>query len=213
MRRRRRDRADAELERRAVGDELGDVGADAALDLADLAGRVLVRRDWSTSTARSMSLTWMKLSPRVRGIDAVELHDHRLRGPDGGVHRLHAGAERTEAVRVGRGGVDEDDVERDRAGVEQVRDVGQEDRHVVGPALVDGRAGVRPDEQGAMAEVAGHLRGQVRAGPLDVQMDHPHVVQLGSPRDERVEQHGRRRRRAVDVDLVAGAHGGDRLRC
>ena len=64
-----------------------------------------------------------------------------------------------------------------------------------------------------MAEVPGHLRGEVRTGPLDVEMHHPDVVQLGSARHQRIEQHGRRRGRAVDVDLVAGAHGGDGLRC
>ena len=186
--------------------------ADAALHLADLAGRVLVRGlvdlDGEVDVVHVDEA--LAQGPRHR---PVELHDHRGRGADGRVHRLHAGAQRAEAVRVGRGGVDQDDVQRDRAGVEEVRDVRQEDRHVVGPALVDGRAGVRPDEQGPMAEVAGHLRGEVRTGPLDVEMHHPDVVQLGCTRHQGVEQHGRGRRRAVDVDLVAGAHGGDRLRC
>ena len=42
---RRRDGADPELERRAVGDEVGHELADPPLDVADRADRVLVRRD------------------------------------------------------------------------------------------------------------------------------------------------------------------------
>ena len=45
LRRRRRDRADAELERRAVRHELGDVAADPPLDVADRGAGVDVRRD------------------------------------------------------------------------------------------------------------------------------------------------------------------------
>ena len=85
---------------------------------------------------------------------------------------------------VGRRRVDEDDVERQRAALEQPRHVRQEDRHVVGPTLVDRGAGVRPDEQGPMAEVARHLRREVRARALRVEVDDRDVAELGRARDE-----------------------------
>ena len=113
----------------------------------------------------------MKLSPSVRGIDAVELDDDGLRGPDRGVHRLDARAQRAEPVGVGRRRVDEHDVERQRAALEEARHVGQEDRHVVGAALVDRGAGVRTDEQGAMPEVARPSRARGAARALGVEVD------------------------------------------
>ena len=114
----------------------------------------------------------------------VELDDDGLRRADRRVHRLDARAQRAEAVGVGRCRVDEDDVERQRAALEQPRHVRQEDRHVVRPALVHRGTGVRPDEQRPVAEVAGHLRREVRPGTLRVQVDDRDVVELGRARDQ-----------------------------
>ena len=61
-----------------------------------------------------------------------------------------------------------------------------------------------PDEQGPVAEVGRHLGRQVRAGALAVEVDHAHVAELRRPRHERVEEDRRRRRGALDVDLLAG---------
>ena len=159
-----------------------------------------------------MSSTWMKLSPSVRGTARLNWTMTRFAARIGGVHRLDARAERAEAVRVGRRGVHEDVVERQHPGLEQPRHVGQEDRHVVGAALLDGRSGVRADEQRPMPEVPRHLRREVRPGPLAVEVDDADVAQLGRARDERVEQDRRRRRGAVEVELLAGADAGDGLR-
>ena len=211
--RRRRDGADAQLERRAVGDELGDVLADPALDVADRAGSAcsyggLVDLDAEVDVVDVDEAVAER--PRHR---PVELGDDRLRGADRRVHRLDADVP-SEQKPWASGGVT---LTRTTSSgiaprVEEARDIGQEDRDVVGAALVHRGAGVRPDEQRAMAEVAGHLGRQVRPRPLDVEVDDPDVVQLRGARDERVEQDRRRRRRAVHVDLVAGAHGGDGLR-
>ena len=103
---------------------------------------------------------------------------------------------------VGRRDVAEDGIQGEQVRIEQVGHVGQEDRHVLGPALVDGAPGIGADEQGEVPEVAGHLRGQVRAGPFDVQVDDPDVLELGRPGHEGVEQHAGRRRSALDVHLV-----------
>ena len=92
-------------------------------------------------------------------------------------------------MRVGRAHVHEHRVQRQRAGGEQRGDVRQEDRHEVGATLVDGLARVGADEQGAVVEVPGHLRRQVRAGAFTVEVRDLDVVQLGRARDKRIEQH------------------------
>ena len=158
-----------------------------------------------------MSLTWMKLSPSVRGIDPVELDDDRPRCADRGVHRLDARAQRAEPVVVGRGRVDEDDVERQRAALEEPRDVRQEDRHVVGAALVDRRPRVRADEQRPVPEVAVHLGREVRPGTLGVEVGHGDVAELGGSRDEAVEEDRRGGGCAMHVHAVARLDDGRRL--
>ena len=134
----------------------------------------------------------------------VELDDDGLRGPDRGVHRLDARPERAEAVASGGVALTNTTSSGSAPRLEQPRDVRQEDRHVVGPALVDGGPRVRPDEQRPMPEVALHLRREVRARALGVEVDDRDVVELLGARDEGVEEHGRRRGRAVEVDPIAG---------
>ena len=112
---------------------------------------------------------------------------------------------------VGRRGVDEHDIERQGAALEQPRDVRQEDRDVVGASLVDGGTGIRPDEQRAMPEVAGHLRRQVRPRSLGVEVDDADVAQLRGAIDQRLEQDRRRRGRAVQVDALTGLDDAGRV--
>jgi hypothetical protein len=71
--------------------------------------------------------------------------------------------------------VDEDDVEWERARLEEPWDVRQEDRHIVSPTLVDGRSRIWTDEQRPVPEVAGHLRGEVQSRALDVEVDNGDV--------------------------------------
>ena len=201
-RHRGRDRPDAQLQRGPVGDELRDVFADPPLHVADRTGAVLVGRHVDLDPEVDVVHVDEALAegPRHR---PVELDDDRLRGPDRGVHRLDRRPERAEAVSIGRCRVDEDRIERHGASVEELRHVREEDRHVVRPPLVDRRPGIRADEERPMPEVGGHLGREVRAGALAMQVDHGDVVELRRPCHERVEEHRRRRRRAVQVDLLA----------
>ena len=139
--------------------------------------RTAARRPRRRGRCRS---TWMKLSPSVRGIARLSCTITVRRRPDRRVHRLDRRAERAEAVGVGRRGVDEHGVERQRARLEQPRHVRQEDRDVVGPALVDRGASVGADEQGPVAEVAGHLGAQVRPRALGVEVDDRDVPSSGA---------------------------------
>ena len=188
------------------GIELGDECADPPLDVADLADRVLVRRD--VDLDREVDVVDVDEAvaecPRHR---AVELDDDGASGTDCGMDRLDRGSQRAEPVRVGRRGVDEHRVEREGARVEQVGHVRQEDRHVVRPPLIDRPPGVRSDEQRPVPDVAGHLRSQVRPRTLDVQMHDADVGQVLRlrPLDQRVEEDRRRRGGAVNIDLVTAA--------
>ena len=99
-----------ELDRRAVRDELGDIGADPSFDVADEADGVLIGRH-------------VDLHPQIDVVHvdealtegswhrAVELDDDRARSTDGGVHRLDRDAERAEAVPIWRRRIHEDGVQ------------------------------------------------------------------------------------------------------
>jgi hypothetical protein len=69
----------------------------------------------------------------------------------------------------------------------------------------------------AVAEVRGHVRGQMRAWALDVEMDDTDPFELLGPCNEGVQEDRRRGRGAVDVHLIArldaghGRFGGDGL--
>ena len=208
QRRRRRDRADAQLERGTVGDQVRHVRADPPLHLADRADGSLVGRHVDLDREVDVGHVDEALAegPRHR---AVELDDDRLRVPDRGMHRLHRCAQRAEAVRVRWGGVHEHGVERQRPALEQPWDVGQEHRDVVGAPLVDGLTGVRSDEQRAVAEVAGHLGRQVRPRSFGVQVHDLDVPEVRGSCNECVKQHGRRRCGALEIDALAGADAGN----
>ena len=165
----------------------------------------------STSTARSMSSTWMKLSPSVRGIDRLSwtmtVFAARMAAciastlvPSEQKPWASGGVALTRTTSSGSA-----------PALEEVRDVGQEDRHVVGAALVDRRAGIRPDEQRAMPEVAGHLGRQVWPRPLRVEVDDADVAQLLGAIDERLEHDRRSRGRAMQVDALTGPDDAGRV--
>ena len=183
-------------------DQLGDVPADPPLDVADRRAGVDVRRDVDLDGQVDVVDVDEAVAERPRH-RPVELHDDGLRGADRGVHRLDARAQRAEAMGVGRRRVHEHDVERERAALEQPRDVREEDRDVVRAALAHGPSRVRPDEQRPMPEVALHLRGQVRTRTLRVQVDDRHVAELVGTGHEGVQQHRRRGCRAVHVHAIA----------
>jgi hypothetical protein len=85
----------------------------------------------------------------------------------------------------------------------------QEDWHVVRPALVHRRPRIWTDEQRPVPEVRRHPRGQVRTRALRVEMDHPDIAKVVGARDKSIQQDGRRRRGAMDIDLVAAPNPGD----
>ena len=194
--RRGRDRADAQLERRAVRHEVGDERADPPLDVADARGGRARTIGSSTSIARSIWLTWMNDSPSVRGIAALNWTMTVFAAPIAACMASTDVPSEQNPWASGGVALTKHRVERQRAGPEQRRHVRQEHRHEVRATLVDGPARVRPDEQRPVAEVRRHLGREVRPGALRVEVDHRDVLELRRPGDERVEQDlGRGRRR------------------
>ena len=209
-RRRRRDRPDPELDRGAVGDEVGDVLADASLDVTDRADRVLVGRDIALDGQVDLRDVDEAVTQRA-GHRGVELDDDRPGGPDRGMHRLDGRPERAEAVGVWRCRIDEDGIERQQAPVEQARHVREEGRDVIGTSLGDRSARVRADEERLVPEMWCHLGRKMRPGPLAMEVDDADVGELRRSRHEGVEQDRRRRRRTLQVELLPGRDPGDGL--
>ena len=73
------DRPDARLDRRPVGDPLGDEGGDAIVELRRAAEAATSTSGRSTSTQPSTWLTWIWLRPNVRGCWALASRKKRAR--------------------------------------------------------------------------------------------------------------------------------------
>ena len=205
---RRRDPADAHLDRGAIGNEIRHELPDPPLDLSRHADQVLVRGH--VALDREVDLVDVDEAVAQGSRDgAVELDDDRLCGPDRGVDGLDAGSERAESMGIRWCGIDEDGIEPDQPGFEQARNIGQERRDVLRATLVDRGARVRTDEQGPVSEVRRHLGREMGARSLAMEMDDPDVAQLRGSRDERIEQDRRRGRCPVQVDLLAGLDVGN----
>ena len=110
----------------------------------------------------------------------VHLRHHGMRVLGGGKRGVYANAEAAVAVRVGRRHLDEGDVNGHLAALEQRLDLTQEDRGIVGAAVVDGFADVAADEQGVVTEVAGHLGRAIRRRSQSQQVHDFDVVQRGA---------------------------------
>ena len=159
------DRADPELQRRPVGHEFRDVLADPPLHIPDPRAAMGVRRH-------------VDLNRQVDVADMDEALPERSRHrPSNCTTTVFA---ESIAACIASTLVPSEQNPWASGGValtkttssgsapdsEQARDVRQEHGNVVRPALVDGGAGIRPDEQGAMPEVTLHLGRQVRPGPF-----------------------------------------------
>jgi hypothetical protein len=140
----------------------------------------------------------------------VDLGDHHAGAVDRGARGVARGAQRAQAVAIGRRQLHQRDVERDRAAGEQRRDVGQEHRHEVGAALGDRDPGVGADEERHRAQPRRHRGREQRGGADRVQVVDAHAGQIGA-RDQRVDQRGRGGGGALQEHVGARGEGGDGL--
>jgi hypothetical protein len=136
----------------------------------------------------------------------VHLRDQRrgrLRRCERGVDR---GAQRHVAMRVRRRYVQQRGIERQDAVPEQERDLGQEDRHVVGTPLRHRLAEVAATEERVGPEGLRHPGLGVRRIPLEVQVHCFHILQLIAAPRQRCQEHRWRRRTAVHEDPGTGSN-------
>ena len=159
------------------GDEGDDVAGDGSLDVG---GRFTCRVGSGSvcSTIAFTRLTWMKESPRIRGIFSLtwtitilaiwqaafeaRVSTPKLRNPcsSGGEVMHHRHIEGNDAV------------------AKEPRDLVQEDRHVVRPAVIDRLPVGRADKQRVMPEVARHVLRRQRVLPEQQHMVQLYVLQL-----------------------------------
>ena len=147
------DAADAELDRRAVLDQGGDVLADlpgVVVRLAADAPRSAARRPARGRRCRGREMQESPMRPRHLRVD---LGDDQRGVLGGALDDVDRDAEAAHAVLVGRGDLDQRHVQRQLAGGEQPRDVRQEDRRVVAQPFLDDVADVFGDEEAVDAEM------------------------------------------------------------
>ena len=158
------DLPDAHLERRAVVHQRGDVAPDLqggfVEGLARQVGEGVLAQHPGVDLVHGH-----ESGPVDHRHFGVDLRDHERRGLDGREDHVHRDAQVDEAEGIGRRGLDEGHVDRHAPGSDHRRDLRQEDRGVVGAALVDRLAYVRADEECVVAEAVGVLGLDVGGGP------------------------------------------------
>ena len=140
------DAAHADLEGRTVGNQLGDVAADLAVDFAGLGGRKLHQRFIDFDGGREFRDVDQRIAVGERHV-GVDLGDNDLRTFGGRNREVGRGAEAAIAVRIGARTVQQRYVDRDDPLAEKPRDLAQKSRDGLSVPLSDPVAhGVRHEE-------------------------------------------------------------------
>ena len=196
-------RADAQLERGAVRDQLGDMLADPTLDVADRRRGVHVGRDVDLDPEVDLA-TWMKLSPSVRGIARLTWAMTVVAARTAARVASTDVPERAEAVRSG--GVTLTSATSSGSaplGTGAGRPTGRPGRSRRAPRRPR-RARSAPMNSARWRKWPAISGARCGAGPSMWRWIMVTSCSSGRARHERLEQHGRRRGRAMDVDMVAG---------
>ena len=201
-----RNAAHADLERCAVGNELGDVAADAALDLVGHAGRQFDQR--FVHFDRGVDLRDVDQRVAVReGHGGIDLRDDGL----GALHGRHGqvGRDAVGAVAVGIGPRDVEDrhVHGQQPAAEEPRDFAQERRDGLAVALCEPAADVVGHEEAVheerILEFGLAVGGVAPAyGECRVERD---VGELRRAVGHRLHEHLGNRGAALDVNVVVRA--------
>jgi len=181
------DAADAELQAGAVLDQTRDVPADGLFDRADVRRLQLDDRLLALDDDVDLGHVDERVAMGARHV-RVDLRDHRLCDLGGRLGVVDRDAERTEAMLVGWGDVDQGHVGGQVALAEQLGDLAEEHGDVVAAPVLYRLPRAGADEERLVEERARHLR--LRVLPLAhgdhmVDLD---VLQLGSAGDERVDE-------------------------
>ena len=208
-----RNAAHADLQRRPVGNQFGDVAADFPFRFARHGRRDLHQRRIDLHGRR-----------QARGVDhgvavgvghrLVDLRDDGLGALHGGNRQIGRDAERAVAFGVGRRDVDEREVEGQRAVAEQRGDFAQEGRNGLSVAVGQPPADVVGDEQAVDEErllVFGAAVGGVEGSHGEGRIDR-HMLQFAAPFGHCGHERFGDRGAALNVDAVVGPDEFYRLR-
>ncbi len=168
----------ADLDRVSVLDELGDVFPDPLHRLYVLARVVLQKRLVMGQDVVRLFDPDEPLSVGA-GHLPVRLDDHERGRLRRRFHDVHADAEAQAAVPIRQRGLDERHVDRHHAPAHQVRNLGEEDRRIVGEPPFHGLPGRVADEEGVVAEVLLELHVGVRGDPERPDLEHLGVEKGG----------------------------------
>ena len=188
--------ADAHLQRGAVGNEPGDVLANGLVNRRRRRGQMFGQGSIGQDERVQPRQVHQRVAVRARHAP-VHFGNHQACASHRRQRRVDRRAERAVTVSIGRRDLNESHVERDPAGGEQGRDVGEKDRQVVGAAVGDGLAHRRAGKQrhrqkSSLVPLVDERR---RPGGVEVIQRHPRQVR---PPDQRLDEGGRCRGRAVD---------------
>ena len=151
-----RNAAVPDLDGRTVFDQVGDVLGDSPRDLGFARSNEFVDR--SIILDHRIDLADMDESVTERaGHLRVDLGDDMTGRISRRLGYVHRHAEAAEAVLIRRCDVNQGDIERDAAGAEQLRNLREENRCVVGAAFPDRRADVGADEERVGTVAAGEF--------------------------------------------------------
>ena len=126
---------------------------------------------------------------RARHLE-IDLRQQHLGGVRRRARGLDRGAQGAEPVRIGRGELQQRRIQRHPATGEQAGDVGEEDRHEIGPTLRHRVTELGRKEERDVPESSGVHRVGGRDRAVQMEMIEPHSLDVG-PTGERFEQGGR----------------------
>src|SRR6185437_10970270 len=130
----------------------------------------------------------------------IDLRDHVPGTLGGGQSGVHADAKTAKTVGIWRRHFDQGDIDRHRARFEELFDLTQINRSVVGAAVVDGFTNIGSDKHSIVAEVSSHLWGNVRSSAHGHHVNDFHVANFGTAAHQRFHQSFRFRASWLNVD-------------
>ena len=199
-----RNRADAELDRRVVLDQGGDVFADLARFRVRLGHLHLDQRRVGGHEHVDVVDVQEPVAQRARHV-GVDLGDDEAGVLRGALDDVDGDPEAAHAPAVRRAHLDEGYIQRQLAGREQAGNVGQEDGRVVPQSFLDDLADVVGDEEAVDAEVFRQRLVRVRRVARSQQVDDGRVGKLAAARHESAHELLRLSASGADEYPLAGA--------
>jgi len=189
------------------------VGVERIIEKAGVAKATLYRHFPSKEhlVAAYLSERHERVTERARHV-RVDLRDHQLGGLEGCSHDIDRDTEANEPKLIGRADLKQCDVDLHSARADELRNLGQENRHEVRASGLNCGAHIGTDEESRVPETALHLARHV--GRWSERQDVHHVVvgEAGALERKRTHKPIGLGGAGADEDPSTGHDAGDRLR-